>query len=269
MRLTTASRDSSIYATTQQINTLKVYTTLAANSYCRVVVPFNEWACAHCSKNDILVKSFFSLVFDTNGFIVRNDKDKTINLSFRGTNSIRSFITDIEIISQSYPPVKNARVHTGFYNSYLEVQNTVVSSMIDQITKYPSYKVTVSGHSLGGAVAVISAMDLYQRDSRFTASNLAVYTFGSPRIGNKEFAYYVSGTGIKIQRVVNDRDIVPHLLPQAIGYYHNGDEYWIRSSTSVKICNKVLDSRDCSNSIVPFTSVTDHLSYFGINTGLC
>ncbi|KAL0076055.1 lipase [Phycomyces blakesleeanus] len=269
VRVITESSDSGIFATTQQINELKLYTALAANSYCRTVVPLNIWACPHCSKDDTLVKSFSSLIFDTSGFIVRNDKAKTINLSFRGTNSIRSFITDIELVSQPYPPVKGARLHTGFYNSYLEVQNIVVSSMIDQITKYSGYKVTVSGHSLGGAVAVISAMDLYQRDTRFTSSNLVVYTFGSPRIGNKEFAYYAAGTGIKIQRVVNNRDIIPHLLPQAIGYYHNGDEYWIKSNKAVKICNTVLDSRDCSNSIVPFTSVLDHLSYFGVNTGLC
>jgi hypothetical protein len=33
-------------------------------------------------------------------------------------------------------------------------------------------------HSLGGALAILEALDLYQRDKRFTASNLGVYTFG-------------------------------------------------------------------------------------------
>ncbi|OAD70653.1 hypothetical protein PHYBLDRAFT_24312 [Phycomyces blakesleeanus NRRL 1555(-)] len=263
------SRRADVYATAAKVQELKVYTTLSANAYCRSVVPGNEWDCKHCSTDDTLVYTFDSSKYDTNGYIARNDKLKVINLVFRGTSSLENFVADFEFIAQSYPPVSGAKVHTGFYNSYLEVQNIVVSSMIDQITKYSGYKVTVSGHSLGGAVAVISAMDLYQRDTRFTSSNLVVYTFGSPRIGNKEFAYYAAGTGIKIQRVVNNRDIIPHLLPQAIGYYHNGDEYWIKSNKAVKICNTVLDSRDCSNSIVPFTSVLDHLSYFGVNTGLC
>lgn len=33
-------------------------------------------------------------------------------------------------------------------------------------------------HSLGGALAVLEALDLYQRDMRFTPNNLQVYTFG-------------------------------------------------------------------------------------------
>lgn len=53
---------------------------------------------------------------------------------------------------------------------------------------YPSAKIIVSGHSLGGALAVLCALDLhrtYNKVDRLT-------TIGQPRIGNSEFANYLT-----------------------------------------------------------------------------
>ncbi|KAI9029623.1 Alpha/Beta hydrolase protein [Phycomyces nitens] len=263
------SRRADVYATAAKVQELKLYTQLAANAYCRAVVPGNKWNCKHCSQDDILVSTFDSSKYDTNGYVARNDKSKVINLVFRGTSSLPNFVADFEFIAQTYPPVSGAKVHTGFYKAYMEVQKDVVSSMIEQITAYPNYQVVVSGHSLGGALATIGALDLYQRDTRFNAKNLAIRTYGGPRVGNPTFAYYVTGTGIDLERTVDRQDIVPHLPPQSFGFLHPGVEYWIREGDNVKICDDVLDSSECSNSIVPFTKLSDHLSYFDINTGLC
>ncbi|KAL0081865.1 lipase [Phycomyces blakesleeanus] len=246
-------------ASAAQVQDLKLFTQLSANAYCRIVVPLNQWTCDHCSADETLVSTFFTVLIDTNGFITRNDKTKTINLVFRGTNSFQNFFTDITLITQSYPPVKNARIHVGFYTAYLDVQKSVISTMIEQISKYPSYNVAVSGHSLGGALAVIATMDLYQRDTRFNSNNLFLRTYGQPRIGNPDLGYYLAGTGIEYKRTVNDRDMVPHLPPLSSDYMHVGTEHWKRDDGSVKICTN-FESSGCSNSIVPFTTIVDHLS---------
>ncbi|KAI9029624.1 catalysis At the Interface: the anatomy of A conformational change in A triglyceride lipase, partial [Phycomyces nitens] len=255
-------------ATVAQIESLKIFTQLSGNAYCRTVVPLNKWNCAHCSVDETLVKSFFTLLIDTNGFVSRNDKSKTINLVFRGTNSFQNFFTDAVLITQDYPPVKGAKVHVGFYTAYLDVQKVVISTMIDQITKYPNYAVAVSGHSLGGSLAQIATMDLYQRDNRFNSKNLFLRTYGQPRTGNPAFGYYMAGTGIDYKRTVNNRDLVPHIFPLSTEYMHVGTEYWAKEDGSVQICTD-FESASCSNSIVPFNSIIDHLSYLGINTGLC
>lgn len=91
-----------------------------------------------------------------------------------------------------------------------------------------------SSHSLGGAQALFAALDLYQRDKRLTPKNLSVYTVGCPRVGNPIFAFYVDSTGIPFSRSVNDRDIVPHLPAQAMGYLHPGVEAWTTSSSKVR-----------------------------------
>jgi hypothetical protein len=77
------------------ISTYTKYAELASTPYCRTVVPLGAWDCANCLNSvpdGVLVNTFSSLIDDTNGFILRSDKDKVIYLAFRGTNSIRSAI---------------------------------------------------------------------------------------------------------------------------------------------------------------------------------
>lgn len=125
-------------------------------------------------------------------------------------------------------------------------------------------------------------MDLYQRESRLGPNNLSIYTVGSPRIGNSDFAYYVDSTGIPNFRSVNERDIVPHVPSTTWGFLHSGTEVWKRSSNNIGkhfhpsiflllhkysfffvtitvICPSGIETGDCANSIAPFTSFTDHL----------
>jgi hypothetical protein len=85
-----------VIATTAQITELKKYAGIASTAYCRSVVPLNSWTCTNCLKfvpDGKLIKTFTSLITDTNGFVLRSDAQKTIYLVFRGTNSIRSAIT--------------------------------------------------------------------------------------------------------------------------------------------------------------------------------
>nr|5TGL_A Chain A, Lipase [Rhizomucor miehei] len=260
-------------ATSQEINELTYYTTLSANSYCRTVIPGATWDCIHCDATEDLkiIKTWSTLIYDTNAMVARGDSEKTIYIVFRGSSSIRNWIADLTFVPVSYPPVSGTKVHKGFLDSYGEVQNELVATVLDQFKQYPSYKVAVTGHSLGGATALLCALDLYQREEGLSSSNLFLYTQGQPRVGNPAFANYVVSTGIPYRRTVNERDIVPHLPPAAFGFLHAGSEYWItdNSPETVQVCTSDLETSDCSNSIVPFTSVLDHLSYFGINTGLC
>ncbi|KAG2212653.1 hypothetical protein INT47_000630 [Mucor saturninus] len=263
---------SVVSATSAQITKFKFHAALAATAYCRSVVPIGSWNCANCLKyvpDGKLLVTFSSLLADTNGFVLKSDAQKTIHLVFRGTNSIRSAITDLIFDFTNYTPVKGAKVHKGFLASYNEVVNTFFPILQAQITANPSYKVEISGHSLGGAQALLAGMDLYQRDKRLTSKNLSIYTVGCPRVGNPEFAYYVDSTGIPFSRSVNKRDIVPHVPPQSFGFLHPGVEAWDRSSSNVQICSANIETKYCSNSIVPFTTISDHLTYYDINEGLC
>ncbi|KAI8058758.1 Alpha/Beta hydrolase protein [Thamnidium elegans] len=261
-----------IEATSEQIQQFKMFAGVASTAYCRTVVPNGSWSCKNCLEfipDGQLLTTFGSLITDTTGLVVRSDAQKIIHLVFRGTNSIRQSITDLVFLQKDYPPVTGAKVHSGFYDSYNENLNQYFSLVQEQLTENPDYNIVISGHSLGGAQALLAGLNLYQRDERVTADNLKIYTVGCPRVGNPEFAHYVNSTGIPFFRSVGRRDIVPHLPPQALGYLHAGVESWELPGDEVRMCTSTIETDDCSNSIIPFTSFLDHLTYYNLNEGLC
>ncbi len=97
------------------------------------------------------------------------------------------------------------RVHRGFYELYQRIR--------DQLTPYLATAQTVVfvGHSMGGALANIAALD--------TALNLPlvkdvrVYTFGAPRTGNVEFANALDQAPVLTQffEMQNTSDVIPTL----------------------------------------------------------
>ena len=83
---------------------------------------------------------------------------------------------------------------------------------------YRTTSVYVTGHGLGGAFAIISALDI---NDYLNQGVDVVYTFGQPRVGNDAFAAYYANKLPNTFRVINNADIVPHLPPTTAGYLHS------------------------------------------------
>jgi triacylglycerol lipase len=79
----------------------------------------------------------------------------------------------------------------------------------------------VTGHSLGGALAAVAALEL-AKDPR--ASVMAVYTFGMQRPGDEQFkSAYDGRLGVMTYRLVHGDDIVPTVPPSfPLGFRHVG-----------------------------------------------
>ena len=71
--------------------------------------------------------------------------------------------------------VGDAYVHTGFLYAYNVVGTTVIDAVKAQVAAYPSYKLVVTGHSLGGSVASLAALALKEA---FPNKPLKLFTFG-------------------------------------------------------------------------------------------
>jgi triacylglycerol lipase len=100
-----------------------------------------------------------------------------------------------------------ARFHRGFLDALAMVWEPLFAA-VDQAQKTKERPLWVTGHSLGGAIALLAGW-------RFQRNFLAVHeivTFGAPMIGNeaaaKAFEQEFSG---KIYRYVDLEDVVPHL----------------------------------------------------------
>lgn len=155
--------------------------------------------------------AFRHKVTRTRGFLAVCDTHAV--LSFRGSDpvTVPSWITDA-VVRLVERPEYGGRVHLGF-SSVLRRTWGKIEPVIDEARDKPLF---LTGHSMGGALAVLAACRLAQR-GRHPA---AIYTFGSPRIGDRSFC---AGYGLPTFRVVNRLDLVPELplasmkrlLPQA------------------------------------------------------
>jgi len=246
------------------INTITQVMSLAASAYCSRQ-ELELWNCKTCSQN----VSDINVIDDDTRIIMAYDASlKSHFISIRGSSDINNWISNLEtrII---YPYVdKNIGVHNGLYLEYLLYKERLFS-YVQGLDENDSLIIT--GHSSGSGVGSFLAYDLVL-EGVLLYNNISLYTFGSPRIGNKEFVNSFLSFDIPYNRITYKKDIVPHLPQELLGFIHIPHELWFTSSYKYKLCNDGGDNEDdsCSNSCSPFscTSVSDHLNYLDSTIGI-
>lgn len=114
-------------------------------------------------------------------------------------------------------------VHEGFHRS-LDYIWPEIAPALQELTG-EGYKLWYTGHSLGAAMATLAATRI---------EPAALYTFGSPRVGNRAFCQLLES--VKVYRFVNCCDAVPLLPPARMGFHHVGEEWFLTS------CDELLNS---------------------------
>ncbi len=140
------------------------------------------------------------------GFIAR--RKKNIYLIFRGTSTDQEWIRNFMIGLVPYSLKNFGKVHTGFLQTY-NLFRPVIKEALEGA--HPGRKLFIAGHSLGGALATVALPDV---DIRMNRKVSAVYTFGSPRIGDRAFVTAFNRQfGERSFRVVNIEDVVGSIPP--------------------------------------------------------
>ncbi|TGY88896.1 lipase family protein [Marinicauda algicola] len=160
---------------------------------------------------------------DTEGFIVKREATPSQTglavMVFRGTTSMRDWRTNLDGgLSEPEALKREARhlraeqkglehgkprLHEGFWRAYLRIEARIEPTL-KQVEHLPLY---ITGHSLGGAVAVVAT---WRNEA---PRNAACYTFGSPRVGNGDFAERFK---TPIYRIVNGPDPVAFVPPTVL-----------------------------------------------------
>lgn len=159
---------------------------------------------------------------DTQGFVA--ESGDAIVVAFRGTQPNRPMDWFVDFRATSDPWDHNVgKVHAGFYSALRKVWGVALPNgeiLPKRLVNRGNKTIWVTGHSLGGALAVLcAAQALFV--SRIPVQG--VYTFGQPRVGTREFAAAVNEQlGSGIFRFVNDRDIVPRVPLFSMGFCHYG-----------------------------------------------
>jgi hypothetical protein len=112
------------------------------------------------------------------------------------------------------------KVHTGFFQAYLPIRDALFKA-VETLLRTKPRPVYVTGHSLGGALAVMATAELANHDDAQVRDSVAAcYTFGCPKPGDRSFDQYVK---VPLYRITNGVDLVPAVPPIFSGYKHVGD----------------------------------------------
>lgn len=142
---------------------------------------------------------------DTQAYLAQNDD--TCILAFRGTqpDKVKDWLTDLNTTQVAGPVGK---VHAGFWNALNNVWADVSSTLQ---AKRGTRNLWITGHSLGGALAVLATAKLLM-DKQHPRPVTGLYTYGQPRVGNETFCKsFDQAMGAKTFRFVNYKDIVPRV----------------------------------------------------------
>lgn len=213
------------------------------------------------------------MLSDSCGYIVLDHGKQRVIVAFRGTYSVANTVVDLSTVPQEYVPYpgddddessnaaydvaediiaaagvhqkraitksakcENCTVHMGFHTAWLHTRDKILPDLLQQLLIYPDYQLNFVGHSLGGAVAALAALELKGR-----GWDSIVTTFGEPRVGNKGLVKFIDerfnltnredatddDQQMKYRRVTHIHDPVPLLPLTEWGFVMHAGEIYI------------------------------------------
>lgn len=218
------------------------------------------------------------LLSDSCGYVAVDDGSEdgeekpAIIVAFRGTYSLANTVVDLSTVPQEYVPYPepgdggskhtsdgteqtctNCTVHMGFLESWRQARRLVLPVLKNVRATHRGYPIHIVGHSLGGAVACLAALEL---KLALGWDDVTVTTFGEPQVGNAGFVDFVDkvfdlveldGQDPDLQkrayrRVTHVDDPVPLLPLNEWGYRPHGGEVFI---TKKQLSPGLEDLRTC------------------------
>lgn len=138
------------------------------------------------------------------GYVVSGENVTVV--VFRGTdfNEVSDWLANL---GRSAIDTPHGAAHKGFYNAYQSMKSQVGAILDERDTTH----LWVTGHSLGGAIALVCAYDLVESDKRQLDG---LITFGQPMVARQELANYLDTLLVgRYARFVNRDDVVPKVPP--------------------------------------------------------
>jgi triacylglycerol lipase len=177
------------------------------------------------------------------GFVLSSKKHNII--VFRGTQRTIEWVLNInavyatkesKVFSKSY-----GTIHPGFSTIYSNIaaQTLEIAKKLN-----PSVPCYLSGHSLGAAIATLAAIDIAVNIPRLQ-KQVQLYTYASPRVGDRTFAREHNRVVPNSYRVVNLADaitLVPFTVFFKTEYVHVGEEWAFLAQNGDMMPNHVVDT---------------------------
>jgi len=243
----------------------------AGATYCTGSKSIDNWSCIPCQK----VPGFQNItqiqgkLTDASAIIGYDPTLGARIVAFMGTNAnLETWIDDVLILPTSCykdEGCSGCNCHPGFYNTYQSIATEVLIAVQD----LPAGKLIITGHSLGAAQAMHSAIHLHTHGLAIDH----IYTVGQPRAGNDEFANFYDRLGLDHWRVTHHRDPVPHLPWRGLGNYKQvlREAYYkdANADAPTRICDpQFAEDPKCADQFydeLTLVHITDHWNYLGLS----
>jgi len=139
-------------------------------------------------------------------------------IAIRGTEGIQEWVQDAKFLSVPCPFLPGAgNTEDGFTVMYNSMIIKTVAGSVPVVKALPTLQwtkpvttLTICGHSLGGALATLLALDVAANTSS-PFDNQAVYTYASPKAGDPQFVSTYNHVVPNTTRIANRMDLVPKL----------------------------------------------------------
>ena len=141
-------------------------------------------------------------------------------IAFRGTEPTQLSDVKADLLAIKRKSKTEGHVHMGFKVELRKLWNDI-QGLID---KKRNHNLWITGHSLGGAMATLCASRLEEREPK-------LFTYGSPRVGGKEFC---ANCEIEHYRFTNNNDIVPSIPFWIMGFRHHGDQKYLNYHGNIR-----------------------------------
>ncbi|KAI0062860.1 alpha/beta-hydrolase [Artomyces pyxidatus] len=274
-------RQSITTLSTTQIEAFKPFTFFASAAYCQPSTTL-AWSCggslslANCEANP----GFIPVASGGDGsetqfwFVGFDPVQSTVIVSHQGTDTseLLADLTDADFFlgnldSSLFPGVPSeVEIHSGFAASQARSAPAVLTAVQSALEAHDSKSVTVVGHSLGAALALLDSVFL----PLHLPSDVTVTTvgYGMPRVGNQAFANYVDAHQ-KLTRINNKEDPIPIVPGRFLGFVHASGEVHIEDSNAWDACpGQDNPSALCSTGDVPNIFESDESDHDGPYDGV-
>jgi hypothetical protein len=201
-------------------------------------------------EGSMLVSSIRGKVAKLGAYVAYRPSTKQLIVAISGTSNVRQALQDLGTLKHRHPAGGGCAVHAGFWRMYQGIQPKIVRTVEKALRDHDVAELVLTGHSLGGALSHLLAIDLLTPGGLELPPGLRLKlaVFGSPRCGNarmlqfwldlveeyhnkngedslQEFSVKAYNDGKYYQYSINcnktDRQLgVPSLPPKSFGFRH-------------------------------------------------
>lgn len=138
---------------------------------------------------------------------------------FRGTDSLLGWLRNF-MFSKKVIPYEGTNPKIKVHNGFLKTYKAIREFVHEQVKGTEKTKIYVHGHSLGGALTTLAALDIQYN---FADKEVIAWGIGIPKVGNEAFKDSFNRRLPKFLNIERASDLIPQVPPRFFGFRHAGN----------------------------------------------